>query len=96
MTTKVKSFYDKLIAEGLEQGIKQGFEQGIQEGMEKGIEKGIEKGMEKGIEKGVETGLQEEKINTIHRMANLGFLVSQIAAVVDLSEEEVVSILKAS
>ena len=77
MTTKVKSFYDKLIAEG--------FEQGIQEGMEKGIEKGIEKGVEK--------GLQEEKTNTIHRMVNLGFLVSQIAAVVELSEEEVERIL---
>ena len=85
MTTKVKSFYDKLIAEGLEQGIKQGFEQGIQEGMEKGIEKGIEKGVEK--------GLQEEKINTIHRMANLGFLVAQIAASVELPEEEVERIL---
>ena len=81
MTTKVKSFYDKLIAEGLEQGIKQGFEQGVQEGMEKGIEKGMEK------------GLQEEKTNTIRRMANLGFLASQIAAVVELSEEEVERIL---
>jgi predicted transposase YdaD len=85
MAIEVKSFYDKLIAEG--------FEKGAEQGLKQGIKQGIEQGREQGREEGIEQGLEQEKTNTIYRMEGQGFSTSQIAAAVDLPEETVKQIL---
>jgi len=87
MEPTFKSFYDKLIEEGMEKGIEKGREEGREVGREEGIAKGIEKGMEKGI--------YLEKANTIRRMYGAGFDLEQIAVLVEWSVEEVRAVLSA-
>ena len=83
MEPTFKSFYDKLIEEGMEKG------------MEKGREVGREEGREEGMEKGREQGIYLEKANTIHRMYAAGFELEQIASLVEWSVEQVQAVLAA-
>lgn len=57
-----------------------------QEALEKGIEQGMERGMEKGMEKG--------KAQLIASMSRKGLSISEIAALSELTEEEVKALLE--
>lgn len=58
------------------------------------IEKGKIEGEQIGIEKGIAKGILEEKQKVILRLFDERFEMSRIAKIVELPEDEVVSILK--
>lgn len=83
--------------QGLQEGIEEGIEKGIKKGLEEGLQQGFEKGIEEGIEKGVELG-REESINKAYRdivltMSDKGYLVKEIADILNISLDKVQNIL---
>ena len=67
-------------------------EEGIEKGMEKGIELGVEKGMEKGMKLGVEKGAEQKGLEIARKMKQFGIPVDKIAAITDLSADEIQSL----
>jgi predicted transposase/invertase (TIGR01784 family) len=65
-------------------------QKGLQEGIQEGIRKGLQEGLQKGIQKGREEGQKE----IILRMAEHGMPAKDIAAVTQVSEQQISDILK--
>ncbi|MCL2074508.1 MAG: Rpn family recombination-promoting nuclease/putative transposase [Marinilabiliaceae bacterium] len=85
-------------AKGLKKGLKKGETIGMQKGeaigMQKGEAIGLEKGEAIGLEKGEAIGLEKEKKETIIRGHNNGLSIDTIAKITDLSNEQILKILK--
>ena len=59
----------------------------------KGMAKGMEQGMAKGMEQGIEQGKLEEKKKSIQKLYSIGMTVEEIADFVELSVEQVQTII---
>ena len=66
---------------------------GRAEGLAEGMEKGLAEGMEKGLAEGMEEGQQQEKVETVRRLQAMGLTVEQIAQGVELTIDEVKTLL---
>ncbi|NNV07635.1 Rpn family recombination-promoting nuclease/putative transposase [Geobacillus sp. C56-T2] len=64
-------------------------QKGKREGLEEGVKRGLEQGMKQGMEQGMKQGMKR----LIQTMAQKGMTAAEIARLVDLSEEEVRSLL---
>jgi predicted transposase/invertase (TIGR01784 family) len=80
--------------EGLEEGMAKGREEGLEEGLAKGREKGLEEGLAKGREKGLEEGMAKGLEKTVVRSFKNGSSIDFIASITDLSNDEIISILR--
>ncbi|AGE21877.1 hypothetical protein GHH_c13400 [Geobacillus sp. GHH01] len=61
---------------------------------QKGIEKGIQKGKKEGLEEGFKQGMKQKERDLIRKMREKGMSVTEIAHMLDLTEEEVWERLK--
>ena len=59
----------------------------------KGRAEGLAEGMEKGLAEGMEKGQQQEKAETVRRLQAMGLTVEQIAQGVELTIDEVKTLL---
>ncbi|WP_254866644.1 transposase [Geobacillus sp. LEMMY01] len=82
METKEKEKVLELLISYEQKGRKEGLEEGIQQGMKEGMKQGIKQGMKQGMKR------------LVCNMARKGMTAEEIARLVDLSEEEVHSLLK--
>ena len=67
--------------------------EGRAEGLAEGMEKGLAEGMEKGLAEGMKKGQQQEKVETVRRLQAMGLTVEQIAQGVELTIDEVKTLL---
>jgi predicted transposase/invertase (TIGR01784 family) len=65
-----------------------------EEGLRAGLEQGIEKGIEQGIERGIEEGKKEAIILIVIKSYKNGMTVEQISEILELSIEEVKTIIE--
>lgn len=77
-----------------ELGMNDGYKKGIKEGKKKGIEEGRKQGIEEGKKQGIEEGRIETLHQNIIGFYKNGVSVKTIAKCVNMSEEDVLSILK--
>ncbi|MCR5455583.1 MAG: Rpn family recombination-promoting nuclease/putative transposase [Bacteroidales bacterium] len=89
-----KNILDFAIEEGIEKGMKQGMEKGMKQGMEKGMKQGMEKGIKEGREKGIAEGIAEGINSMILSMHINGIPIEQIAAIANISMEDVQKIIE--
>ena len=75
--------YNSQMLSATRRGLKEGFTQGREEGLAKGMEEGLAKGMEKGM----------ELTKHIFQLHIAGKSVSEIAAIYNITEDEVNKIL---
>ena len=66
---------------------------GERKGREKGREEGLIEGREEGLIEGREEGQQKEKVETVHRLQQMGLTMEQIAQGVGITIEEVAALL---
>ena len=59
----------------------------------KGRAEGLAEGLEKGLAEGMEKGQQQEKVETVRRLQAMGLTVEQIAQGVELTIDEVKTLL---
>jgi len=71
-----------------------GEKRGEKKGEAKGLKKGLKKGEAIGMQKGEAIGLEKEKKETIIRCHNNGLAIDIIATITDLSNEQILKILK--
>ncbi len=86
--------WEKAQREGFSSGEKQGLQQGIEQGIKQGIQQGIEQGIEQGLQKGIRLGVSQKNHEIIMRMHQKGLDDETIAMYLDLSAEEVRSIIQ--
>ena len=71
-----------------------GMKEGRKIGLEEGLEKGIEQGLEKGIEQGLEKGKKRNSLKIAEKLLARGMQEEEVAAITELSMEEVQSLTK--
>ncbi|MDR1598777.1 MAG: hypothetical protein LBS11_02715 [Oscillospiraceae bacterium] len=72
-----------------QEGKREGIQEGIQKGKREGIQEGIQEGKREGIQEGKREGAEENRLETVLRMRDLGCDMSLIAAVTGLSEDAI-------
>ena len=76
---------DRGLAKGLEQGLAKGLEQGLEQGLAKGLEQGLEQGRTEGLEQ----GRTEERAEIIRSMLAKGYVITQIAEIMGMTEKDI-------
>ena len=84
---------EKKIHEAERIGEKQGIEAGVRAGIELGREEGVKEGLELGMMKGIQEGESNKTISVIKKLLLQGVTTSIIAKAVDLTEEEIQTLL---
>jgi predicted transposase/invertase (TIGR01784 family) len=74
--------------------IKTGFVEGYDKGEEKGMEKGMEKGRQEGLQEGLQKGRLEGIKEIVLSMKNRGMPIGEIAAMLNLTEQEIEKIIE--
>ena len=63
-------------------------------GMEEGLKQGLKQGREEGLMQGLEQGMRQKERELIHKMRGKGMSITEIAQMLDLTEEEICHLLK--
>ena len=79
---------------GEKRGLQKGEKIGLQKGEKIGLQKGEKIGLQKGEKKGLQKGLEKEKKEAVVRGHKKGHSIDTIAEFTDLSNEEIIKILK--
>ena len=77
-----------------EKAQREGFSSGEKQGLQQGIQQGIEQGIEQGLQQGIRLGVSQKNHEIIMRMHQKGLDDETIAMYLDLSAEEVRSIIQ--